>query len=108
MYQVIIQFKKDLPEETLHDMKNICDKEFDNRAGRVIRSKNSDNYRLVYEGEEDCFCCLQLGAVMLNRVKGFKDCVSQFEWIDEEPEESHSIFEALATPVYIKGKCVNA
>ena len=100
MYQVIIQFKKDLPEETLHEMKNACDKAFDNRSGRVARTQSNDPLRLVYEGEEEYFGCLQLGILALNKVKGFKECVSKWDWIDEEPNENHCILEAMATPVF--------
>ena len=103
MYQTIIQFRNDLPEETLREMQASCNKAFDNRAGRVVRAERSDRFRLIYEGEEEYFCCLQLGAVTLNRVKGFRDCVARWEWIDEEPDESHDILEALATPLYVRG-----
>ena len=108
MYQCIIQFKNNLPEETLREMKSACDKAFDNRAGRVVCTPGSDPFRLVYEGAEECFGCLQLGILALNKVKSFKECLFKWDWIDEEPNENHCILEALAMPLYCKGKLVNA
>lgn len=107
MYQCMIQFKNDLPEKTLHEMKNACDIAFNNRAGKVTR-REINSFCVVYEGEEEYFGCLQLGVVTLDEVKGFKKCVEKWDWIDEEPDENHCILEALSIPIYIKGKCVNA
>jgi hypothetical protein len=100
MYQTIIQFKKDLSPEMLDALKDVCDQAFDNRGGKAALSKDSTPLRLIYEGEEELFCCMQIANVDLYEVEGFKETIESWDWIDENPGENHDILEALSIPIY--------
>ena len=70
MYRTIIQFKKDTSIEELLELKEIADKGFDNRAGKVS-NVSLDLYTLIYQGGEESFGCLQLGVFDLEDIPKF-------------------------------------
>lgn len=94
MYQVIIDFKKDISPAIRATLTETANKAFNNRAGHA---KNvSDNpFRCVYEGKEELFGCLQLGFLALEDVDGFKESLSSWLWIDEDPNENSDILAEL-------------
>jgi hypothetical protein len=100
MYSTVITFKDDLPQDVLNEAVITCEKAFNNRAGHVYYKQNDNPYCLIFEGDEKDYGCLQLGIISLDRANGFKNYVAKWDWIDEEPNESGDVLEALAIPVY--------
>ena len=102
MYQTVIYFKDDLSEEMLEALRVLCDQAFDNRGGKASLSENSlPPFCLIYEGEEELFCCMQMANVDLSEVEGFRETIKSWHWIDENPGENHDILAALSIPVYM-------
>jgi hypothetical protein len=100
MYKTAITFKDSLPVTDLEVLRAACEKAFDNRGGRAVGRSETTN-RIIFEGEDSLFGCLQLGIVALNKTKGFRGCVSAWEWIDEEePDESCDILKELSVRVH--------
>ncbi len=99
MYKNVIDIRREVPSDVLKELAGVADKAFNNRAGRV---KNVSNlpYRLVYEGGENQFGCLELGMLALEKQKNFLPYVSAWKWIDEEePGENCDILEIMNVPV---------
>ena len=92
MYRTIIQFKKDTSVDDLLKLKEMAEKAFDNRAGK-LSNVSLDLYTLIYQGEEDDEPCLDLGMLDLRKVLFFKDRVEKWDWIDEDPNESCDMLE---------------
>jgi hypothetical protein len=99
MYKTIINLKNDMPHEMLRDIRGMCEKAFNNRAGIVLNQDNNP-YCLVFEGEEKDYGCLQLGVLSLNQAHDFKNHVTSWSWLDEEPGESCDILQELSLPVH--------
>ncbi|MDR2296500.1 MAG: hypothetical protein LBD95_06835 [Clostridiales Family XIII bacterium] len=103
MYSTIITFKNDIPSDVLLSLREICEKAFDNRAGKAERAESRSNEasnQIVFEGGEACFGCFQLGNISLYKAKGFKDAVAKWEWVDhDDPDESCDILESLSVPI---------
>ena len=95
MYKSIIDIKKSVPKENLKELEAIANKAFDNRAGKV-QNASAEPYRLVYEGGESKYGCLELGMLALEKEKSFMACVIAWQWVDEEePGESCNILEEI-------------
>ena len=88
MYKNVIDIKKDTPEAVLNELKEMADKAFNNRAGKVTNVSDIP-CRLIYEGGEDLYGCLELGMLKLKREAEFLRSLNKWQWIDEEePEEN--------------------
>jgi hypothetical protein len=99
MYQTVIAFKDGLTGDDLKELREICDRAFNNRAGRAV-GRNDAAGRLIYEGGEELYGCLSLGNLALYEIEMFKDAITNWDWIDEDPDESHDVLEALSIPIY--------
>ena len=87
MYREIIELKKDISNETLSKIKDICISAHYNRAGKVDIMELSEHC-FVFQGEEVDYGCLILGYLELDDIKIFKDNVISWMWEDEDPDES--------------------
>lgn len=95
MYKVVIDIRKNVSKQTLEALMKRADKAFDNRAGKV-ENVSKMPYRLSYEGGEEYFGALDLGALALEKEKDFVDNVKSWHWIDEEdPEENCDILKEI-------------
>lgn len=84
MYSAIIEIKKSVKGEALRKLRGTAEKAFDNRAGKVDNS-STDSHRLVFEGGENAYPCLDLGTAFLDRETGFlKHVISWWRLDDEE------------------------
>lgn len=100
MYSSIIEIKKSVNGEALQKLRETAEKAFDNRAGKVENS-STDSHRLVFEGGEDKYGCLDLGTAELADTSGFREQINAWNWIDaDEPGENCDILEIYAEPVY--------
>lgn len=86
MYRNVIDIQKEISRDILSVLAAMADKAFDNRAGKVSNVSKSP-YRLVYEGGEEEYGCLEVGMLNLKREKEFLACVSAWRWIDDNPDE---------------------
>ena len=99
MYRHVIEIQKETPKDILATLIAIADNAFDNRVGKV-RNVSDLPYKLVYEGGENEFGCLDLGMLALEKDKMFLNHVISWQWIDEEePDESCDILEVFSRPV---------
>ncbi len=95
MYKNIIDIRREVSQEDLQVLMSMADKAFDNRAGKVENSSTSP-YRLVYQGGEGEYGCLNLGMLSLCGSKGFISRVLNWNWIDEdEPDESCDVMKEM-------------
>lgn len=95
MYKSIIDINKSVPKERLPEFEAMANKAFDNRAGKA-QNASAEPYRLIYEGGESKYGCLELGMLALEKEKNFMACVSAWQWVDEEdPGESCDILEEI-------------
>lgn len=100
MYSSIIEINRNVPGETLMNLRKVAENAFSNRAGSVENS-SSDPYRLVFKGNEDMFGCLEVGMLELEDKHDFLRQVHSWRWIDDEdPSENCDILKVLAMPVY--------
>ena len=99
MYRTIIQFKKDTSVEDLLKLKEMAEKAFDNRAGK-LSNVSLDLYTLVYQGEEEDEPCLDLGMLDLDKRDFFKNKIEKWDWVDEDPDESCDVLEAFDLEKY--------
>ena len=84
MNKVVIDIRKNVPLKKMKELERISSDAFHNRAGTVENSSNIP-YRFLYSGDENMFCCLQLGA---------------WTWIDDEdPQENTDILAEIQTPI---------
>ena len=99
MYKNVIKIRKDVPEEVLKSLSMIAEHAFDNRVGRV-QNVSDDPYKLVFQGGEEAYECLNLGMLNLWDNKNFVACVQSWDWIDEyEPDENCDVIKELSIPV---------
>lgn len=100
MYSSIIEIKKNVPGETLADLRKVAEKAFSNRAGSVENS-SSDPYTFLFRGGEDQFGCLEVGMLELEDQQDFLEQIHSWHWVDDEdPGENCDILKVLAMPVY--------
>lgn len=95
MYRTIIELKKNISDETLDEIKNICISAHNNRSGKVD-IKEISKYCFAFEGEEADYGCLILGYLELDDIQIFRDSVMSWMWEDEEPDESCDLFKELS------------
>lgn len=86
MYKSVIEIRKDINPGMLDSLAEIAERAFQNRAGRV-RNTSQSPYCFSFEGSEKDYGCLELGMLHLKREKSFLDCLSGWQWIDEDPDE---------------------
>jgi len=95
MYSTVITFNDELQGDVLNSLQTVCEKAFDNKAGKAACRVEAQN-RFVFEGEEELCCCLSIGLHNLYHLEGFTEAVSKWEWIDEEPDESCDVLRELS------------
>lgn len=86
MYKSVIEIRKDINPNMLTKLQAIAEGAFQNRAGHVYNMSRSQ-YCLSFEGSEKDYGCLELGMLHLKRNKSFLECLSGWQWIDEDPDE---------------------
>jgi hypothetical protein len=99
MYKTLIDLNQNVSNEVLGRLSSIVVNAFNNRAGSLI-NVSSNPYRFVFEGEEDDYGCLQLGNLALDKNQEFRKYVINWNWEDEEPEESCDLIVEFSKPVY--------
>lgn len=99
MYKSVIKIKSNTPNEILEKLVVIADKAFNNRAG-VVKNVSDNPYKLIYEGKENKFGCLELGMLTLEKKKDFLYFIEAWNWIDEnDPDESCDILAEMMNSV---------
>ena len=86
MYKSGMEIRKDINPNRLDQLASIAERAFRNRAGRV-KNVSLTPYCLSFEGGEKDYGCLELGMLTLKREKSFLECLSDWHWIDEDPDE---------------------
>lgn len=86
MYRNVIDIRREVPGDVLKMLLAAANNAFNNRAGRV-KNVSTSPYRFVYEGGENEYGCLEVGMLNLKKEKGFLDCVSAWQWVDDDPDE---------------------
>lgn len=100
MYSSIIEIKKSVSGETLDGLHEIAEKAFSNRAGSV-KNSSQDAHKLVFEGGEDAYACLDLGVAHLARKGDFREQVASWWWLDdEEPGDNCDILKLYTRMAY--------
>lgn len=100
IYSSIIEIKKSIHSEALQKLRETSEKGFDNQAWKVENS-SADLHRLAFEGQEDNYGCLDLGAAELADTSGFREQINAWKRVDaDEPGENGDILEIYAEPVY--------
>ena len=101
MYSVVIDIRKDTPQDVLQALEKVMDQAFDNRVGKVENTSDTP-YRFIYRGGEEAYGCLNLGMLNLWDKKDFVACVQSWNWIDEEdPDESCDVIKEMSIPVIL-------
>lgn len=99
MYSTVIEIKKNVTGDALAQLRQIAERAFSNRAGS-IKNSGRGSHRLVFEGGEKDYGCLDLGVAELGFTEGFLGQIASWKWIDyEEPDESCDVLEVYADPV---------
>lgn len=86
MYRNVIEIKKTVPESRLKELAAIAENAFNNRAGKVQNTSRL-SHTLIFEGGAGEYACLEIGMLNLKREAGFLECVSAWEWVDDDPDE---------------------
>jgi len=92
MYKTIIEFHNELPKEKIEELFELCNKAFDNRAGRAVGRIESQNH-ISYEGDEGLYGCLDLGIIALWDNHVALKYIKSWKWIDEDPDECCDMLE---------------
>lgn len=87
MYKTIIEFKADIPESEIIKLTDIANKQFDNRVGK-IENTSKEKYKLIFQGDEVLYGCLNLGMFSLKKIPGYLQNILSWNWIDEDPNEN--------------------
>lgn len=98
MYSTVIEIKKSVTDDTLNRLRRIAECAFTNRAGSV-KNSSTDPYKLVFEGGEKDYGCLDLGVAELGETDDFLDQVNTWQWIDDDPKENCDVLNVYAMPV---------
>ena len=99
MNKVVIDIRKNVPLKKIKELERISNDAFHNRAGTVENSSGIP-YRFLYSGDENMFCCLQLGVLELEDKTDFLSYVEAWTWIDDEdPQENTDILAEIQTPI---------
>ena len=99
MIKVVIDIRKNVPLKKIKELERISNDAFHNRAGTVENSSGIP-YRFLYSGDENMFCCLQLGMLELEDKTDFLSYVEAWTWIDDEdPQENTDILAEIQTPI---------
>ena len=99
MNKVVIDIRKNVPLKKIKELERISNDAFHNRAGTVENSSGIP-YRFLYSGDENMFCCLQLGMLELEDKTDFLSYVEACTWIDDEdPQENTDILAEIQTPI---------
>lgn len=96
MYRSIIEIKKNISGEALDKLRQTAEKAFSNRAGSVANS-SKDSHRLVFEGGEKDYGCLDLGVAELGFTDGFLRQIDSWQWLDDDPRENCDILKIYTT-----------
>lgn len=101
MYRTTIKLTEDIPVEKLNELKEIAEKAFDNREGKCS-NVSAEPFKLVYEGGDDYYGCLNLGILALYDIKEFVKYIVGWHYIDEdEPEEEcEEVLKSLSMKEY--------
>lgn len=95
MYRTVIKLKDNLPEDKLikiHKIANLC---YDNNAGKIENS-SKDKYTLIFEGDQDNhYGCTLSGNSRLYKIKGFKELVESWTWVDTDEGDIEDVLEIL-------------
>ena len=94
MYKSVIDIRSDVPLSLLSTLSLMADNAFNNRAGKISNVSN-EPYRFVYQGGANEYGCLEVGMLNLKREKLFLDCVSAWNWVDEDPDECCDLLKLL-------------
>ncbi|MGP1411952.1 MAG: hypothetical protein ACTTKD_08975 [Peptoanaerobacter stomatis] len=101
MYKTTIKIKNTVPEEKANAINILADKLFNNRGG-ILKNISKDKYTLIFEGEdESAFACMGLGNLDLYAIKGVKECIESWTYIDTDEPPEEDVLEALSIPVNI-------
>lgn len=95
MYKSVIKLKNSLSAERLNIAKEMASQAYVNRAGSLFNVGDSP-YELIFEGDDNDCGCLDLGMLALRYEKAFLDCVSSWNWFDEDPDEDCDILDLFA------------
>lgn len=99
MYSTVIQIKKSITGDALNRLRQAAENAFSNRAGSV-KNSSADPYKLIFEGGEKEYGCLDLGVAILARAKGVLPNVDSWQWLDhDDPDENCDVLEAYAEPI---------
>ncbi len=86
MYKNVIDIRREVSQEDLQILMSMADKAFNSRAGKVENSSTSP-YRLIYQGGEREYGCLEVGMLNLKREAKFLNSVAAWQWVDDDPSE---------------------
>lgn len=99
MYRTTIELKEDTPKETAKEIRQLCIKAHDNFVGKV-QIKDISPLSFVFEGGEEAFACLNIGFLTLKEESLFRENIKNWQWEDEEPDESCDLLEIASKPAY--------
>lgn len=99
MYKTIIELKKEVPDTTLQNLTDTIKQAFHNQAG-MVENTGDTPYHFVFKGDEESYCCMQMGNLALDKMTLFHEYVQTWTWEDEDPEESCDLLLEYAKPVY--------
>lgn len=99
MYRTIIELKEDTPKEAAKEIRQLCIKAHDNYVGKV-QIKDISPLSFVFEGGEESFPCLNIGFLTLKEETLFRENIKNWQWEDEEPDESCDLLEIISKPDY--------
>lgn len=97
MYSTVIEIKKDISDDRLRELTNIIEQAFNNRVGKV-KNTGTDVYNFTFQSP-NTRDVLELGILNLAEDRKLLDCVQNWKWIDEDPDESCDILQIFLKPV---------
>lgn len=97
MYSTVIEIKKDISDDRLRELTNIIEQAFNNRVGKV-KNTGTDVYNFTFRSP-NTRDVLELGILNLAEDRKLLDCVQNWKWIDEDPDESCDVLQIFLKPV---------